>query len=273
MKTLLITGANGFLGYRTAIRYKNKYHVVALTHHELDITNALSVMQTFDIVHPDFVIHCAAISNPSTAERHPELAQKVNVDGTVNIAHACLAHKAKLLFMSSDQVYNGTKQRGALTEGTPLAPTDVYGRNKMEAEKQVFELLPSAVALRLTWMYDAPDSDKVNTNILTLLLDAYKTKKPLLVSTNEYRGFTDVNSVVENFEKCFDIPGGAYNFGAENNDNCYNTFLKFARKMNLPNAEQWIHPNDSLPFCNISMNTQKISNFIDNFQSSLLFDV
>ena len=262
MKTLLVTGANGFLGYRIVAHYRNKYDTKAFAHNDLDITDATAVMQAVSAVRPDFVVHCAAISNPSVAERNPALAQKVNVEGTVNIAKACLANGAKLIFMSSDQVYNGTKQSGPLTEDTPLAPIDVYGRNKAETETRVFDILPSAVALRLTWMYDAPESEKVNINIRTLILDAYRTGKPLRVSTNEYRGFTDVNAVVRNIEKCFDIPGGAYNFGAENTENCYETFLRFAREMNLPDAERLILPDDSLPFCNISMNTQKIRKFI-----------
>ncbi len=265
MPTILITGANGFLGCRIAKYYKEKFNVIALNHNDLDITNEKNVLQKIIDAKPNFVIHCAAISNPSVAAQNPLLAQMVNVEGTLNIAKACKTLGCKLIFMSSDQVYNGTKQKGLHKENVTLSPTDVYGQNKLETEQKVFELLHSAVGLRLTWMYDLPESENVNTNIMTLLKQAYENNQTIKVSTNEFRAFTDVREVVKNIEKCFTIEGGAYNFGSESALNCYESFCLMAQKMNLQKFQDWILPDETAQFCNISICTEKIRKCGINF--------
>ena len=152
MKKILITGSSGFLGSRLALYYKDKYELLLPPHSELNVCREDAVMAYMEEFRPDIVVHCAALSNTWYCEQHPEDSHRVNVQGTVKLAKACKRIGAKLIFMSSDQVYNGTPLLGPLKEHVELQPVNVYGQHKLEAEQRAQRNLPSSVGLRLTWM-------------------------------------------------------------------------------------------------------------------------
>lgn len=267
-KRLVVTGAQGFLGVRVCRYYADKFDVVGLSHADLDIADKDLVVGKIVALHPHVVIHCAAISDTGYSQQHPEESERINVQGTVHVAEACRQCGAKFIFMSSDQVYNGNAEQGLLPETIDLHPVSVYGKHKLEAEQKVFQLLPAAVGLRLTWMYDLPTSHlKLNRNILVNLQNAYHQHEKVRVATREYRGITSVWNVVTRLEKCIDLPGGAYNFGCENLLNSYETFREAGRLMNFPDLS-WIeadeerfpdHPR------NLSMSLEKLRMFAIDF--------
>ena len=116
-KKILITGSSGFLGSRLAYYYRNLYDLLLPTHSELNVSREEAVRAYLEEHRPEFVIHCAALSNTWYCEQHADESHKVNVQGTVRIAKACKQIGAKLVFMSSDQVYNGTPVHGARRGG------------------------------------------------------------------------------------------------------------------------------------------------------------
>ena len=245
MKKILITGSSGFLGSRLAYYLKDKYELLLPTHGELNVSREEAVRAYMEEHHPDAVIHCAALSNTWYCEQHPEESHRVNVQGTVRIAKACKLTDAKLVFMSSDQVYNGTPLLGALKEDDILQPVNVYGRHKFECEQRAQWNLPESVGLRLTWMYDLPTSSmKLNSNILVNLHKAFAEGNPLKAATHEYRGVTYVWEVVKNIEKALSLPGGIYNFGSGNTQNSYDLFQKAAELMGLKDAQKMILPDE-----------------------------
>lgn len=264
-KKMVVTGAQGFLGSRVVSYYASTYEVIALSHADLDITNCKQVLDKLLDLAPDAVIHCAAISDTGYSQQHPDESENINLWGTVHVAEACKACGAKLIFMSSDQVYNGNAEQGLLPESVSLHPVSVYGQHKLEAEKEVAKILPQAVGLRLTWMYDLPGSHmKLNRNILVNLQNAYQKGETIKVALREYRGVTSVWDVVKRLAACLNIPGGIYNFGSENKLTSYDTFLEAAHCMRLPNPEKWIiadkdrfpdHPR------NLSMSLDKLRKF------------
>ena len=131
---------------------------------------------------------------------------------------------------SSDQVYNGCSDRGALPESAVLSPQNVYAVHKLAAEEAVRCLLPDAVGLRLTWMYDRLDSPyRMNRNLLTRLKEAQETGIPVRASVYELRGITNVWEVIRRLPACFGLPGGIYNYGSENALSFYETVRAFAR--------------------------------------------
>ncbi len=238
---ILITGSSGFLGSRLAYYFRDKYELFLPTHGELNVSHEDAVKAYMEEHRPDVVIHCAALSNTGYCEQHREESHKVNVQGTVRIAKACKITGAKLVFMSSDQVYNGTPLLGPLKEEDVLQPVNVYGQHKLECEQRTQWNLPDAVGLRLTWMYDLPNSTmKLNSNILINLQKAYAEGNPLKAATHEYRGVTNVWDVVKNIEKAISLPGGIYNFGSGNTLNSYELHLKTAELMGLKNPTDWI---------------------------------
>lgn len=273
MKKWLITGASGFLGVRTAVYYHNRFQVMACSHTELDVADVVSVQRAFDRFRPEVVFHMAALSDTGFSEQHPDLSEQVNLQGTAVVAEACQQWGCKLVYMSSDQVYNGTAVSGPLPETAGLSPVNVYGRHKWQAEQKVRQILPDAVGLRLTWMYDLPDSPyRLNRNLLVNLKRAFEQGEPLRVATREIRGVTNVWDVVRRLEACLDLPGGVYNFGCENRLNSYELFLETARLMRFAQPEQWILP-DSERFPdhprNLSMDTACIRSFGIEFPDTL----
>lgn len=273
MKKLLITGASGFLGIRTAMHYITKCEVVCCGHASLDITQAKTVESLLEIHQPDVVFHLAAISDTGYSEQHPEESEAVNLQGTVNVAKACAQTGSKLIYMSSDQVYNGNTESGLLPEQISLKPENVYGRHKLQAEQEVQQILPDAVGLRLSWMYDLPDSHyRMNRNLLVNLKTAFENKTIIKAATRETRGITNVWDVVYRLEDCIRLPGGIYNFGSENYRNSYETFLETANMMGLEKPESWILP-DTERFAehprNLSMDTSSIQQFGIQFPDTL----
>lgn len=242
---ILITGGSGFLGSRLAYYLRDKYNLLLPSHAELNVSREEAVKAYMEEHQPDVVIHCAALSNTWYCEQHPEESHRVNVQGTVRIAKACKLTGAKLVFMSSDQVYNGTPLLGALKEEDVLQPVNIYGQHKLECEQRAQWNLPESVGLRLTWMYDLPSSSmKLNSNILVNIQKAYDEGNPIKAATHEYRGVTYVWEVVQNIEKAISLPGGIYNFGSGNTLNSYELFQKAAHLMGIKNIQNLILPDE-----------------------------
>ena len=274
MKTkIMITGGRGFLGCRLALFLKDKCDLLLPTHGELNICREEAVKAYVEEHRPDIVVHCAALSNTWYCEQHPEESHRVNVQGTVRIAKACKLTGAKLVFMSSDQVYNGSPLPGPLQEEDALSPVNVYGRHKLEAEQRALLNLPDAVGLRLTWMYDLPNSRlKLNSNLLLNLQRACDEGTAVRAATHEFRGVTNVWEVVRNIPKACSLPGGIYNFGSGNTLNSYELQLKVARLLGLPDPSEWILPDEerfSDQNRNLTMDCTAIASHGISFHDSL----
>lgn len=261
----MITGSTGFLGSRLADYYKDQYELLLPTHEALNVSREEAVKAYIEEHQPDFVIHCAALSNTWYCQQHPEESHRVNVQGTVKLAKACKSTGAKLIFMSSDQVYNGTPLLGPLKEHEVLQPVNVYGQHKLEAEQRALRNYPNAVGLRLTWMYDVPNSSmKLNSNIMVNLQKAYNEGTTLKAATHEFRGVTNVWEVVKFMQQALNLPGGIYNFGSGNTLNSYLLHLEFAKKMGLENPEKWILPDEER-FCEQPRNLVMDCSLVEGF--------
>lgn len=273
MKKLLINGSTGFLGSRLALYYKDKYELLLPTHSELNVSREEAVMAYMEQFQPDIVLHCAALSNTWYCEQHPDESHRVNVQGTVKIAKACKHIGAKLIFMSSDQVYNGTHVSGPLKEQDVFQPVNVYGRHKLEAEQRALRNNPMSVALRLTWMYDVPSSPmKLNSNILVNIQKALDEGTTIKAATHEYRGVTNVWEVVRNMEQTLELPGGIYNYGSGNSIDSYTLFLKAANIMGTKEPSTFIIPDEerfSEQTRNLTMDCSLINNFGIRFNDSV----
>ncbi|MBC8062518.1 MAG: NAD(P)-dependent oxidoreductase [Clostridiaceae bacterium] len=222
MKKVLITGAKGFFASRFIEFYKRQYNIIALAHNDLDITDKKRTIEVIKGINPDYLVHAAAISDTGLCERNPELSLNVNVKGSINIAKACYETRTKMIFLSSDQVYNGNKDSGPYDEISIPISNNVYGKHKLEAEKNILELLDDAVILRLTWLYGLPERNKkVSSNILWNIIKTCMKNEAIKLPANEYRGITYVNDLISNFQNFFKLPGGVYNAGSENNLSTY----------------------------------------------------
>lgn len=260
---ILISGATGFVGRSFVRRWYEQFQLCCPSHTEMDIADEHAVRQYIERHQPDVVLHLAALSNTWYCEQHPEESFRVNVQGTAHVAKAAAAVGARLVYFSSDQVYNGNCEIGALSEDVVLSPENHYGRHKLLAEEAAWQASPDAVGLRATWMYagNLPDMPQ-HTNFVTSFDSAIKEARSLSFAVREYRGITWLHDVVELLPHTFALPAGVYNFGAENPLNTYETALQYAEmlqtaigrtsEVNPDNERYPLHPR------NIAINTQKI---------------
>ncbi len=133
-----ITGANGLIGnylVQTAPRCAPGWRVRALTRDQFDLLDFAAVHQEFQKDKPQLIIHCAAITVVSDAQKNPELARRVNVEITRLLAE--LAAEIPLVFFSTDLVFDGRK--GKYTETDATNPLHIYGETKLAAEKIVLK--------------------------------------------------------------------------------------------------------------------------------------
>jgi dTDP-4-dehydrorhamnose reductase len=128
---ILLTGGSGRLGTELRALLPN---VVAPTHAELDITNAAQVDRVVAQERPELIIHAAAYTDVAGAERQREACWKVNVEGTRHVVHAANALGSRLVYISTDYVFDGI-QGGYREEDSPGLPVNYYGLTKLVAEE------------------------------------------------------------------------------------------------------------------------------------------
>ena len=222
---ILLTGAQGFLGLRIA----QAMPVIAAP--SLRDAADDDVKRLMDDVQPDVVIHTAAISDIGQCERNPDASWRANVLLPEAIARA--AGGAKLLMLSTDQVYSGCEGAGPYSEDE-VCPANLYARHKIEMEQRVLAISPDAVLLRATWMYDMPICGANNRgNFLMNVMQAAMTGQRIAFPREQYRGITWAREVAERMKDAIALPGGVYNFGSGNDMPMYDTADFLAQRMGL----------------------------------------
>ncbi|MFZ5879867.1 MAG: SDR family oxidoreductase [Chloroflexota bacterium] len=155
---LLITGASGLLGINLALDATSAHEVIAVDRGKLsrtpfgilqaDLLDAGAVDSALDAAQPDGVIHCAALADLEACEADPGLARRLNANLPARLARACKARGIRLAHVSTDAVFDGSKQ-GAYTEDDAPNPLGVYARTKLEGEQAVGAEYPEAVVARV----------------------------------------------------------------------------------------------------------------------------
>ena len=150
---ILVTGINGQLGFDVIkeLRLRN-IECIGTTRKELDITDEKAVYDYIKKVKPEGIIHCAAYTAVDRAEDEEEICRKVNVNGTENIAKACKEIDAKMIYISTDYVYDGRGDEPFEVD-EHIDPNSVYGKTKYEGELKVQEILNKYFIVRISWVF------------------------------------------------------------------------------------------------------------------------
>lgn len=146
-----VTGANGQLGKEIA-RQGAKHELILTDYDTLDVTDYSAVTAFMKTVRPDAVIHCAAYTNVDGAEADYDGAFRINAVGTQNLAAGCLETAARLVYVSTDYVFDG-QTRQPYREFDSVNPQNVYGLTKQHGEEIVRQLLGRHYIVRTAWLY------------------------------------------------------------------------------------------------------------------------
>lgn len=198
MTTILVTGANGFLGYYLVQQLLQKGHKVVATgkganrlpfrdetfvYRPLDFTNKENVAAVFALAKPDVVVHCGAISKPDECELNREAAFLINVTGTINLLEAAVLCRSHFIFLSTDFVFSGEK--GFYQEGDERAPVNYYGQTKVLAEDEVVKYPFAWSVVRTVLAYGKTFSGR--ENIVTNTAKALGEGRPLKIFNDQWR--------------------------------------------------------------------------------------
>ncbi len=174
---VLVTGTSGQLGYDVAEELLKRGHEpIGADRHEgvgdfkhiiLDITDAEKVMEIVKEMKPDAIVHCAAWTNVDGAEapENLEAVRAVNVVGTENMAEAAKAVDAKMIYISTDYVFNGEGEKPWEPDDKNYAPINVYGQSKLDGELAVARILDKYFIVRIAWVFGKNGKNFVRTMV------------------------------------------------------------------------------------------------------------
>lgn len=134
---------------------------------QLDITDEDAVNRTIEKINPDVIIHCAAWTNVDGAEDETKkpIVHKVNVEGTKNIAKAAKAVNAKMVYISTDYVFDGKGERPWKPDDNNYSPLNYYGQTKLEGELAVSSILEKYFIVRIAWVFGLNGNNFIKTMI------------------------------------------------------------------------------------------------------------
>jgi dTDP-4-dehydrorhamnose reductase len=175
-----ILGSTGLLG-KALMPAWGADEVRGLGSRDIDIRDSQKVRERVKAMRPEWIVLAAAYTDVDGCESNPDLAFSVNRDGAVNVAHAAKEAGARLLFLSSDYVFDGRKT-SPYEADDPRNPQSVYGRSKAEAELRLLDVMPGCCIARTSWLFGTGGKCFPDT-ILKLT-----ASRPALDVVNDQRG-------------------------------------------------------------------------------------
>lgn len=178
---VLVTGVKGQLGYDVVNELNKRGHeAVGIDIEEMDITNAVDVSAVIGKVKPDAVIHCAAWTAVDAAEDNAEKVRLVNAVGTDNIAKECKKLNCKMMYISTDYIFNGQGEKPWEPDCKDYEPLNVYGKTKLEGEISVSSQLDKYFIVRIAWVFG-----KNGKNFIRTMLNVGKTHDTVRVVNDQ----------------------------------------------------------------------------------------
>lgn len=223
---ILLTGGNGQLG--TELRHlldEKGIEYVSTDAKKMDITDAQATMKFIEELKPTVIYHCAAYTAVDKAEDEgKELDEKINVDGTRNVALAAKAVGATLVYISTDYVFDGTLKDGEYEVDAPVNPQNEYGRTKALGEQVVQEIMDNYYIIRTSWVFG-----KYGHNFVFTMQKLAETRDELTIVNDQYGRPTWTRTLAEFMYFVIDqkAPFGIYHLS---NDNAC-TWYDFAKEI------------------------------------------
>jgi dTDP-4-dehydrorhamnose reductase len=218
---ILIIGGGGMLGQDLVrVLQECRHAVLSPSRAELDITNPESVRSYIMREQPQCVLLSAAYTRVDDCESHTDLAWSVNADGPRNVALACRSVGARLIYVSTDYVFNGRKTTPYTEDDLP-DPTSVYGQTKLAGEMHIKEILRDYLSVRTSWLYGLH-----GRNFVATILKKAQTEKELRVVNDQKGSPTYTGDLAEGLATLVGIKDAKGIVNVTNTQSC--TWFEFA---------------------------------------------
>jgi len=249
---VLVVGGGGQLGTKIVEQAKDRFEVYAtyLTRKpllneskilQIDKTNREGIVTLFQKLKPEVMIDTAALHNVDYCETHKDEAWTVNVEGTRNVADACKRHNAKIIFISTDYIFDGVK--GNYLEDDAANPINYYGVTKLEAEKLIAQTCSNYAIARPSVIYSyVPSTQRESSsgkplNFAMWLTQKLRNKESVKIVTDQYSSPTLADNLAQALLKLGESEKtGIYHTAGGTRLSRYEFALKIARKLNLDEA-------------------------------------
>lgn len=241
-RRIVFTGITGLLGKYFLKNRKKGYEIIGVGNKnihlnsgnifKIDITDKKLVSDFIKKINPEIIVHAASLGNVDYCEMHPDEAYQVNIEGTRNIVKAAKKINAKVIFISSNAIYDGSNP--LYDEKSKPNPIDIYGKTKMEGEKLVTKSGLRYVILRLITMYGWPPR-KGRGNPVTWIIENLKKGQRVKVVNDIYNNHlwagqaTDAIWAVINKN----ITNDLFNIAGKDSLNRFDLALNTAKAFNL----------------------------------------
>lgn len=238
MKKIWVTGASGFIGWPLANALVGQYEVVGSYQSrkvsspdfpifQVDLTQEDEVIAAFATIKPDMVFHCAAMSQPNQCELNQKASYEINVSATQILAQLCASQGAKLIFTSTDLVFDGVE--GNYAEEAPVAPLNVYGQHKAEAERRIVQHCQDYAVCRMPLMFGTPTHGA--SSFLQGFLTQLEQGQPLTLFYDEYRSILHEDDAVAGLIWAAQNVKGIIHLGGKDRMSRYDFGLLLAEKL------------------------------------------
>ncbi len=247
MKRMVITGASGYLASLIQLYNKDEFEFIRVSRRDVDYSKPEEVSRYFSSLDFDVLFHTAANATTASCESDPVGTHLVNCDSAIEIAKVCREKGKRMLFISTEQIFNGKGIPGPFGEEEKLCSVTRYGQQKAEVDAWLRSTMDDYVIMRLSWMFGMPlPHIKPSPGIVLNTLKAMRTKTPTLFTVNEKRCMTYAQRLADQFPAICSLPSGAYHFASQNDLCTYDCARLVARKFGYGEKEidSYILPNN-----------------------------
>jgi dTDP-4-dehydrorhamnose reductase len=254
MEKILITGASGFLGWnlcrfaRSAwdvfgVAFRNDIELQGVKIHRADLAKPGEAKKLLLENRPDALIHAAAAADLNFCQMHRSESRKINVEASAVIASLCAEHSVRFVFISTDMVFDGLA--APYREEDPVNPINVYGEQKAEAERLVFDKNPESIVCRMPLLFG--DAGPTAKSFIQPMAKAMKEGREISLFTDEYRTPVSGRDAAKGIFLALAKARGYLHLGGPGRVSRYDFGVLLRNVLNLPGAKLAPCSRQSIP--------------------------